>query len=161
MFVPPCPGDEGVAVGCAAFGWHQRRLLLPSDGASGAGGDEPTPPAVEEEGSTAEGGNGEAKEAGAAAEEEEEHQRPIVGSGALRAPFWGRGWSKDDVEDEIAEWESWVDVRDVEGVEVKVKIHACGYKSWCVCVTVCLCLKVCLHCCASDGRPVGQNRAAI
>ncbi|CAN0415570.1 unnamed protein product, partial [Scytosiphon promiscuus] len=23
VFVPPCPGDEGIAVGCASFGWHQ------------------------------------------------------------------------------------------------------------------------------------------
>lgn len=48
----------------------------------------------------------------------EEQLEGIVGSGALRAPFWGRGWTEDDVEDEITEWERWVDVRDVEDVEV-------------------------------------------
>ena len=110
VFVPPCPGDEGVAVGCAAFGWHQRRLLLPPSG------DTPTL-AGEEEKDVVDAAKYVSK-ATAAAEEEQRAARP--GAGPLRAPFWGRGWSKDDVDDEIAEWESWVDVREVAGVEVRM-----------------------------------------
>lgn len=119
MFVPPCPGDEGVAVGCAAFGWHQRRLLLPPSG------DTPTLDGEKEEKNVADAAKDASKAtapapAPAAAEEEEEQQRAATpGPGALRAPFWGKGWSKDDVDDEIAEWESWVDVRKVAGVEVR------------------------------------------
>lgn len=41
-----------------------------------------------------------------------------VASGELCTPLWGRAWSADDVEDEIAECGAWIDVRDAEGVEV-------------------------------------------
>lgn len=36
----------------------------------------------------------------------------------LRAPFWGKSWSSEEVEDELAEWAPWLDVRDLDGVEV-------------------------------------------
>ncbi|CAN0263452.1 unnamed protein product, partial [Scytosiphon promiscuus] len=100
VFVPPCPGDEGIAVGCASFGWHQRRLLL-----------QPKARWTGERGQR----NGcrnrrcccctVAGSAGSGVERQ------------LQAPFWGRGWSKDDIDDEIAEWEAWVDVRDVDSLE--------------------------------------------
>ncbi|CBJ33588.1 conserved unknown protein [Ectocarpus siliculosus] len=127
VFVPPCPGDEGVAVGCASFGWHQRRLLLPSSGdttlspTDKKNGD---PTAVCEEENLTDtpvesGGGGDLE------------GRPKVvagplGSGELRTPYWGRGWTEDDVEDEIAEWERWVDVRQINGVEEVAQAIADG-----------------------------------
>lgn len=125
VFVPPCPGDEGVAVGCAAFGWHQRRLLLrPSGGNPTLEGEEEKASADAADGTTEVPVEDESKTTAAAAAVEEEQREARPGAGALRAPFWGRGWSKDDVDDEIAEWESWIDVRDVAGVEVRVCL--CG-----------------------------------
>ena len=50
-----------------------------------------------------------------------------LGSGELSAPLWGRGWSADDVEDEISEWGAWIDVRDVEGVEVSEWVGRSGF----------------------------------
>lgn len=134
VFVPPCPGDEGIAVGCAAFGWHQRQLLLPpaaegnaqtsnksgSSSGSGSGNSSTVKNSLNgattgsvtsrETSSEAEGGNEALAEGG------------ILGSkqsdAPLRVPFWGKGWSMDEVEDDLEEWEPWLDIRDLEGVEV-------------------------------------------
>ncbi|CAM9461412.1 unnamed protein product, partial [Ectocarpus fasciculatus] len=130
VFVPPCPGDEGVAVGCASFGWHQRRLLLPSSGDTTTTTLSPTgkkngdPAAVSEEekltDAAVESGGGSGSEGGLKA------VAGPLGSGELRTPYWGRGWTEDDVEDEIAEWERWVDVRQIDGVEEVAKAIADG-----------------------------------
>lgn len=122
VFVPPCPGDEGVAVGCAAFGWHQRRLLLPpSDDTPTLEGGQEKDVAAAAVGTAEVSAEDESKTTDTAAVEGGQRV-----AGALRAPFWGRGWSKDDVDDEIAEWESWVDVRGVAGVEVCLYVRVCA-----------------------------------
>ncbi|CAB1118329.1 unnamed protein product [Ectocarpus sp. CCAP 1310/34] len=128
VFVPPCPGDEGVAVGCASFGWHQRRLLLPS------GGDATLPPTDNKNGdptadSEEENLTDAAMESGGGGGGLEGLPKAVagpLGSGELRTPYWGRGWTEDDVEDEIAEWERWVDVRQINGVEEVAKAIADG-----------------------------------
>lgn len=145
VFVPPCPGDEGIAVGCAAFGWHQRRLLLPpiapptdpaaaaavgvaTDGAKG-GLDSPEnrlESAAAEETKASEGGDGDE-----AASSSSAHGDGGGGGGSegadgggvergLRAPFWGKSWTSEEVDDELAEWAPWLEVRDLDGVEVGV-----------------------------------------
>lgn len=141
VFVPPCPGDEGIAVGCAAFGWHHRHHLLRSLPASKerkattatSSGDIDTARSA----ATKSGGSGGRRSSGS---------RVSVGSGAAKlttpaagqadntdcmktleqstcddalvAPFWGSGWTEDAVEDELGEWEPWIEVRPLRGVEV-------------------------------------------
>ena len=126
MFVPPYPGDEGIAVGCAAFGWHQRRLLL-----------QPTPvkarkvavpattprresdPRPSASGAASAPANGE-KGAVDYARKGEEGKEQLPLERALSAPFWGKEWSTEEIEDELEEWKPWLEVRDLEGVEVGV-----------------------------------------
>lgn len=97
MFVPPCPGDEGIAIGCAAFGYNHLHKLLPSASSTGAAGVD--------------------KDANSAA-------------AVNAAPFWGKGWSEEEVEDELEEWVPWVDVRPLTRLEVSVYDMLCK----CVCV---------------------------
>lgn len=118
MFVPPYPGDEGIAVGCAVFGWHQRRLLLQPQPARDAKvavranisrrESGPTPIASRAASVTVNGSQGVVEKRG---------KRMSV-EGELSAPFWGKEWSTEEIKDELEEWEHWLEVRDLEGVEV-------------------------------------------
>lgn len=118
MFVPPYPGDEGIAVGCAVFGWYQRRLLLQPQSArdgkvavpaniSRREGD-PKPSASRAASVTVNGAQGVVEERGKRMSLED----------VLSAPFWGKEWSTEEIEDELEEWKHWLEVRDLEGVEV-------------------------------------------
>lgn len=121
FFVPPYPGDEGIAVGCAAFGWHQVKSLDLS-------------PEIQRKRHEEVGQDAKARieEDVGQVEEEEEIRRGTTGAmtlfGEPRAPFWGREWSTEDVEDELEEWESWVQSRPLENVEVcELKVWLLGF----------------------------------
>ena len=155
--MPPCPGDEGIAVGCAAFGWHQRHLLLPSTSDSSGPLEDrsqssnslappltsyaPAPNGADRSARIANAGGGSEETlghgvsagmgmrvGGGGEKARVDDVRGLPGgvefggrgvaSGELCTPLWGRAWSADDVEDEIAECGAWIDVRDAEGVEV-------------------------------------------
>lgn len=111
FFVPPCPGDEGVAIGCAAFGWYNRHGLArdPDNNRVGSN-DRSRKTDAEVPAGTGVGGR---DDAGVG-----ESSSP-VGAG-LRPPFWGRLWSAEDVEDELLEFESWVESRPLGALEVSM-----------------------------------------
>lgn len=107
MFVPPCPGDEGIAIGCAAFGYSHLHQLLPPASGTGAAVE---PEAVNRKVSVpAAGVDREANPAAA----------------VKAAPFWGKGWSEEEVEDELEEWVPWVDVRPLTRLEVCIHDMLC------------------------------------
>lgn len=132
MFVPPCPGDEGIAVGCAAFGWHNRHHLLPTsvEIPRTTESEKAVAAATNREIPSVDGGRTEGEDVwgvhadvdGEVAERRPQQKR---GEGILApeelplpVPFWGKDWTVEDVEDELGEWEPWLDVRPLQGFEV-------------------------------------------
>lgn len=115
-------------MGCAAFGWHQRRLLLSTAIAAPGGNNAPVERVGSQSVATDDDTDDDTDSAGAEANtdgtaEVKSEKALFKGrageEGELRAPFWGKEWSAEEVEDELEEWEPWLDVRDLDGVEVK------------------------------------------
>lgn len=126
MFVPPCPGDEGIAVGCAVFGYNHLQELLSASNTAAAS--KPVGGRISMSVSEQEPGMGDAAVgikgqgvAVTAVEKGNEEGKPSEAA----APFWGKHWSEEEVEDDLEEWEPWVDVRPLEGLEVCVWVWVC------------------------------------
>lgn len=132
--MPPCPGDEGIAIGCATFGWHQRHALVPSATADFS--------PRQEDVTEAKGHNGQPQDGTVNWEEDvdrhgvlgrerrqEVEQKRVALAEKLRTPFWGKQWSSEDIEDELEEWESFVDFRELEDLQVYLILHK-RYPSW-------------------------------
>ncbi|CAN0418820.1 unnamed protein product, partial [Discosporangium mesarthrocarpum] len=112
-FVPPCPGDEGIALGCAAFGWHEQQRLLASYKNHGRAAAQAVVGA---------GARGVGKGKVGQTHNKGSSMAPAPGGqGKLPfcspAPYWGKGWSDQEIEEELEEWEPWVESQPLEGVK--------------------------------------------
>lgn len=140
VFVPPCPGDEGIAVGCAAFGWHQQQQLLQASSSSSSysktANDKPhggriSMSSADEAGDQTKrryGAHASAVAAAAAAATAVAAAAVDAGDEVARtaSPFWGKEWSEQEVDEELEEWEPWVDVRPLNGLEEVAEAIAGG-----------------------------------
>ena len=103
VFVPPAPGDEGVAVGCALYGFHQLRV-------QGGGGGR--------------GGDGDANRAAAATDAEAAgtvlgmgvDARPAVKQSSFPA-YQGMAFNEDLIDDAVFEFTPWVTADQFDSVE--------------------------------------------
>uniref|UniRef100_A0A0G4FTF1 Carbamoyltransferase n=1 Tax=Chromera velia CCMP2878 TaxID=1169474 RepID=A0A0G4FTF1_9ALVE len=103
VFVPATPGDEGIAVGCAAFGVHHFSSLVDGSGRQ-----------KESRRKEAQGMNGVASSSSSSSSRRKTNPfrwgRPLV-------PFGGCAYDREEIEGAVEEFRNWIEVRRVHSSE--------------------------------------------